>query len=233
MIAIIAILAGMLMPALSKARQRAQTSSCVNNLKQMDFYIKTYNTTFDDFLMPFYHYNYKNTELGPFFYANSWLCNAIQKYSDPDEEEWYWRKTPAIMQCPAVPLEVGVRYSRQTGYKRLRYISYTMGSIATYSLKTIERYRVHKINRFRHPTKIPLVLDGVGNEVVPLQYNADDVYTNPAGSPAGSTNRRVDYRHGGETNILTLAGNVTHSARIYKGEKSSDGNGAINTTIPF
>ena len=42
-IAIIAILAGILMPALSQARERARSSTCQNNLKQIAFATAQYS----------------------------------------------------------------------------------------------------------------------------------------------------------------------------------------------
>ncbi len=47
-IAIIAILAAMLLPALSKAREKARSISCVNNLKQMMMGIMFYRQDYDD-----------------------------------------------------------------------------------------------------------------------------------------------------------------------------------------
>ena len=47
-IAIIAILAALLLPALSKAKVRAQSTYCLNNLKQLQLGWKLYETDFND-----------------------------------------------------------------------------------------------------------------------------------------------------------------------------------------
>jgi prepilin-type N-terminal cleavage/methylation domain-containing protein len=51
-IAIIAILAGMLLPALAKAKTKAQGIFCMNNGKQMMLAMKTYASDFSDLLPP-------------------------------------------------------------------------------------------------------------------------------------------------------------------------------------
>ena len=51
-IAIIGILAGLLLPALSKAKQKAQGASCLNNGKQMMLALALYTADFNEFFPP-------------------------------------------------------------------------------------------------------------------------------------------------------------------------------------
>lgn len=51
-IAIIAILAAMLLPALSKAREKARTISCTNNLKTMTTWEALYQDDYDGWILP-------------------------------------------------------------------------------------------------------------------------------------------------------------------------------------
>lgn len=51
-IAIIAILASMLLPALNKAREKAQSITCASNLKQFGTLLSMYTSDFDGYILP-------------------------------------------------------------------------------------------------------------------------------------------------------------------------------------
>jgi prepilin-type N-terminal cleavage/methylation domain-containing protein/prepilin-type processing-associated H-X9-DG protein len=66
-IAIIAILAAMLLPALSRAKNKANTTTCLNNLKQLQVCHLMYAGDNNDFIPP-------NEESNTTSYTNSWIA---------------------------------------------------------------------------------------------------------------------------------------------------------------
>jgi prepilin-type N-terminal cleavage/methylation domain-containing protein/prepilin-type processing-associated H-X9-DG protein len=109
-IAIIAILAAMLLPALSQAKSRAQTIVCINNLKQLEECCHLYTADHDDYLPP--------NQAGGFASAasstnsptvvtnvNSWCPGIAPEDTELNNVEsgliFPYNKSTAIYHCPA------------------------------------------------------------------------------------------------------------------------------------
>jgi prepilin-type N-terminal cleavage/methylation domain-containing protein/prepilin-type processing-associated H-X9-DG protein len=96
-IAIIAILAAMLMPALSKGKTRAQTLSCLNNLKQIGVCWQLYCHDSEDLLVP----NNAIYNNGTNIAGGSW---ALADPTVPNVENgmlYQFNKAVRIYHCPA------------------------------------------------------------------------------------------------------------------------------------
>jgi len=112
-IAIIAILAAMLLPALTKARLKAQGISCLNNGKQMALAWSMYATDNGDRLV--YNKGVSTTD------TNNWVGNVMSWSSDTQNTNVnlikdallgpYVAKNVAMFKCPAdtVPCPLGPR----------------------------------------------------------------------------------------------------------------------------
>ena len=108
-IAIIAILAGMLLPALGAARKKAFAAQCLSNLKQSASLMHMYANNFDDYLPPPYaHYkNDKHPDAGGGMNlddidANMLWSRRLLLFAEGKKESDTWKASDYLKySCPA------------------------------------------------------------------------------------------------------------------------------------
>ena len=86
-IAIIAILAGMLLPALNKARDRAKQVSCLNNFRQISLLAINYREICKNILPP--HYSYSRYNYGRLLEEYSGQQKTVVPWNGVTNKFWY------------------------------------------------------------------------------------------------------------------------------------------------
>ena len=102
-IAIIAIMAALLLPALSKAKERAHTIHCVNNLRQLTLCWTLYTHDNDDFVP--HNWTLDNGDNSP----DSWIAGNVRRTVEATNAEYIqvgtlfeYNKSTALYHCPGL-----------------------------------------------------------------------------------------------------------------------------------
>jgi len=170
-IAIIAILAGMILPALSKAKSKAQQIQCVGNLRQLTLCWTMYSQDNNESLVP----NLESYAAGS--KVDCWVNGIMGLASDnePDSTNdlflkegllWNYNKATKIYRCPGD--KYMVNFAGRT-YERVRSVSINcymngvdIASVPPYSVAPAGTYRVNKKTTdivFPGPSKAFVFLD--------------------------------------------------------------------------
>lgn len=188
-IAIIAILAAMLLPALNKARESARKSQCLANLKQLGFAAISYSGDNNDFILPAREGLSGDTST-KFWYkqGRDVTKGFISPYLSMPE---YASSRGGVFSCPSDPIT-----SFATGlgtwqcYAPVYGVSYSRNSTAdTWTTK------YWKMTQVRYPSRTPIFLEA----------------SNHNGTNALTYSSNWEARHALSINIATLDGSATNN----------------------
>ena len=195
-IAIIAILAGMLLPALNQARQMAFTTACRSNLKQYALGLASYTSENNEYLC--YGYDGYSNSSGTFNHA---LYPYI--FNRPLKLDGYSSTKPVnvkLYQCPAAKYK-HVYYTLMSSYG----YNYS-GVISTSPTQRILGYKSStennpptKTGQIKQPSAVFFFGDGRLN-ITSTLWGDNPAYPNNA--PGSDPSEFVPWRHQKQVNIL-------------------------------
>lgn len=140
-ISIIALLAAILFPVFSRARESARRSSCASNLKQIGLGIMQYTQDYDETMVRWYYHSDTAGREG----ATTGTTNAVERYKWMDAIFPYV-KNEQIFVCPsnkadniAIPGAVATTYSGRQRYIARENISPTSGQTTKWGSYVINR----------------------------------------------------------------------------------------------
>ena len=198
-VSIIAILAGLLLPALNKGRERAQSASCFGNLRQMGNSFQMYAADSEDFVP--YAQSWKNISvIEPNGTTSNRRPTFVERLSP------YYKKLK-VAQCVS-----GMRELESLGNNW--HTNYTAGWRFGWS-SSGEVAPVRRLSKCRQPTIAAILIDGQNKTRYTMAF--------------GGSCSRPDNRHSGRWNILLADGHVQASKELIWEGVFTSGGSAVST----
>lgn len=212
-IAIIAILAAMLLPALSRAKARAKAIACVNNNKQIALALMMYASDNNEFLPPL------NTGTWPGITTNWWfkVLDAGKYITSSSTSNNVWR-CPSVLDSDINPSVVSYYLSPCEGYGPLEGNAITEG-VFRYALNGGVALGSMKLSQIKRNTQIWMIGDvgypktGGNINKAPAAYFTEVTTKQPIAGSGWSTESSTNFkqaacRHNGRAVLSFCDGHV-------------------------
>jgi prepilin-type N-terminal cleavage/methylation domain-containing protein/prepilin-type processing-associated H-X9-DG protein len=196
-IAIIAILASMLLPALGKARERAKSSTCANNMKQMGLAQSMYSGDWNEWIVPVY----QGSLISTLWYE---VLSGTTRYGDQISSGYGLNYEPFLrdnntggMNCPSQS-----DYKEYTDYFANSYLLGMPGDSVRLA---------HKLSLVKEPSMAIFAADSVIGSITYLSTNVDQFsYRHGVFDSRTGSSMAAGYPKG-YANIVYIDGHVASS----------------------
>ncbi len=212
-IAIIAILAAMLLPALSKARDKARSISCINNLKQLGLGQQMYSNDNDDYY-PFC--NPKGKNYNPGTNASDLICEYVATpvvsygkkyhYKTISAAQYKYEVCSKVYDCPSSKRDV------QTYNYKYGWNYYFVGNMWNDPF-------LLKRSQVKQPSHVFMISDAFKETTIIFSSSAS-IYTMRYGVERANSS---DFRHQQCCNCCFPDGHVAPQKRLHWVMKASEG----------